>query len=94
MPRPGLLNAEANIAVDLTSVDALDELRRTSGERGIVFAMARVKTELRDLLISGGFVEKVGDERIFMTLPIAPHQRGELGLRDPGKHGGWRSCTR
>ena len=56
-----LLNAEANIEVDLTAVDALDELRRILAERGIVFAMARVKTELRDLLISGGFVEKVGD---------------------------------
>ena len=66
-----LLNAEANIEVDLTAVDALDELRRILAERGIVFAMARVKTELRDLLISGGFVEKVGEQRIFMTLPTA-----------------------
>ena len=55
-----LLNAEANIEVDLTAVDALDELRRILAERGVVFAMARVKTELRDLLISGGFAEKVG----------------------------------
>ena len=66
-----LLNAEANIEVDLTAVDALDELRRILAERGIIFAMARVKTELRDLLISGGFVEKVGEQRIFMTLPTA-----------------------
>ena len=66
-----LLNAEANIEVDLTAVDALDELRRILAERGIVFAMARVKTELRDLLISGSFVEKVGEQRIFMTLPTA-----------------------
>ena len=66
-----LLNAEANIEVDLTAVDALDELRRILAERGIVFAMARVKTELRELLVSGGFAEKVGNERIFMTLPTA-----------------------
>lgn len=66
-----LLNAEANTEVDLTAVDALDELRRILDERGIVFAMARVKKELRDLLISGGFVEKVGEQRIFMTLPTA-----------------------
>ena len=66
-----LLNAEANIEVDLTAVDALDELRRILAERGIIFAMARVKTELRDLLISGSFVEKVGEQRIFMTLPTA-----------------------
>ena len=42
-----LLNAEANIEVDLTALDALDELRQTLAERGIVFAMARVKHELR-----------------------------------------------
>jgi SulP family sulfate permease len=66
-----LLNAEANVEVDLTAVDALDELRRILAERGIVFAMARVKTELRELLFSGGFVEKVGEQRIFMTLPTA-----------------------
>ena len=64
-----LLNAEANIEVDLTAVDALDDLRRTLADRGIVFAMARVKKELRDLLITGGFIEKVGEQRIFMTLP-------------------------
>ena len=38
-----LLNAEANIEVDLTAVDALDDLRRILADRGIVFAMARVK---------------------------------------------------
>ena len=66
-----LLNAEANIEVDLTAVDALDDLRRILADRGIVFAMARVKKELRDLLITGGFMEKVGEQRIFMTLPTA-----------------------
>ena len=66
-----LLNAEANIEVDLTAVDALDDLRRILADRGIVFAMARVKKELRDLLITGGFMEKVGEQRVFMTLPTA-----------------------
>ena len=66
-----LLNAEANIEVDLTAADALDELRRNVAERGIVFAVARVKKEVRDLLISVGFVEKVGSQRTSMTLPTA-----------------------
>src|SRR4029450_9847296 len=39
-----LLNAEANVEVDLTAVDALEELRETLSERGIVFALARVKS--------------------------------------------------
>ena len=66
-----LLNAEANIEVDLTAADALDELRRNVAERSIVFAVARVKKEVRDLLISVGFVEKVGSQRTSMTLPTA-----------------------
>ena len=64
-----LLNAEANIEVDLTGVDALEEVRRTLADRGIVFAMARVKQDLRDQLDIAGFVDKVGEDRIFMTLP-------------------------
>lgn len=66
-----LLNAEANIEVDLTGVDALEELRRTMAERGVVFAMARVKQDLRDDLAAAGFIERVGEHRIFMTLPTA-----------------------
>jgi sulfate permease, SulP family len=66
-----LLNAEANVEVDLTAIDALDELRQTLAERGITFAMARVKQDLRDSLNAAGFVEKVGENLIFMTLPTA-----------------------
>ncbi len=66
-----LLNAEANSEVDLTAVDALDDLYQTLSARGIVFAMARVKYELRETLRAGGFVQKVGEDRIFMTLPTA-----------------------
>jgi SulP family sulfate permease len=66
-----LLNAEANIEIDLTAADALEELRQVLAERGINFAMARVKRELRDLLAGAGFLEKLGEERIYMTLPTA-----------------------
>ena len=66
-----LLNAEANVEVDLTAVDVLEELRRVLTERGIVFAMARVKFDLREALGAGGFIKKVGDDRIFATLPTA-----------------------
>jgi len=52
-------------------VDALEEVRRTLTDRGIVFAMARVKQDLRDQLAAADFIEKVGEERIFMTLPTA-----------------------
>ena len=66
-----LLNAEANVEVDLTAVDALDALRRALSERGIVFAMARVKQDLRDQLSAAGFLTSLGEDRVFATLPTA-----------------------
>ncbi|MGC4084719.1 MAG: sulfate permease [Vicinamibacterales bacterium] len=84
-----LLNAEANIEVDLTAVDTLERLRRTLAEDGIVFAMARVKWEIREQLAAAGFLDAVGEDRVFATLPTAVqafaewHQR-EFGQRPPG----------
>ena len=66
-----LLNAEAISEIDLTAIDALEELRRGLGEDGVVFAMARVKQDLRTSLEAGGLVEAVGEDLIFPTLPAA-----------------------
>lgn len=66
-----LLNAEANVEVDLTAVDTLEQLRTWLAARGITFAMARVKQEIRDELSAGGFTQAVGDALIFATLPTA-----------------------
>jgi SulP family sulfate permease len=66
-----VLNAEANVEVDLTALEAMDELRAELSSRGIVFAMARVKQDLRKALQAAGLLDKVGDDHIFMTLPTA-----------------------
>jgi sulfate permease, SulP family len=66
-----VLNAEANVEVDLTAIDTLDELRAELDGQGIVFALARVKQDLRDDLVAAGFVDRVGEDRIFPTLPTA-----------------------
>ncbi len=66
-----VLNSEANVEVDLTALDALGLLRADLERRGIVFAMARVKQELRDELEAAGLLDKIGEDRIFMTLPTA-----------------------
>ena len=66
-----VLNAEANVEVDLTALDALGQLRADLQRRGIVFAMARVKQELRDELEAAGLLDKIGEDCIFMTLPTA-----------------------
>jgi len=70
-----LLNPEANVQIDITAVDALDELREELTRRGVVFAMARVKQDLRDDLDAAGFVDRLGEDHVFMTLPTAVQAR-------------------
>jgi sulfate permease, SulP family len=66
-----VLNTEANVEVDITALDAVDELRRELTHRGIVFSLARVKQDLLDELTAYGLTDTVGRERIFPTLPTA-----------------------
>ena len=66
-----VLNAEANVEVDITALDAVERLRQELDARGIVFALARVKQDLLDELEAFGLTAKVGADRIFPTLPTA-----------------------
>ncbi|MGQ4388649.1 SulP family inorganic anion transporter [Streptomyces sp. SAS_270] len=66
-----VLNTEANVEVDITALDAVDELRRELTRRGIVFALARVKQDLLADLEAYGLAEAVGRDLIFPTLPTA-----------------------
>lgn len=81
-----LLNAEANTEIDLTAVDALEELRAQLEQRGIRFTLARVKQDLYRRLEPTGFIDLIGEDYIFETLPTAVrayveyyrNQHGEL----------------
>ncbi len=66
-----VLNCETNIDPDITAVDAMEQLRGELAERGITFVMARVKQDLRDDLLAAGLIDRVGEDRIFPTLPTA-----------------------
>jgi SulP family sulfate permease len=66
-----VLNAEAIIDVDITAVDALEDVRQELSHRGIVFALARVKRELRSDLERAGLVQRIGEDHLFPTLPTA-----------------------
>ncbi|MEV6099948.1 SulP family inorganic anion transporter [Nocardia sp. NPDC051981] len=81
-----VLNAEANVEVDLTALDAVDQLRAELASRGVVFAMARVKKDLRAALDAAGLTARIGADRMFPTLPTAlaayRHQTGDLGPAD------------
>ncbi|NUL09917.1 STAS domain-containing protein, partial [Streptomyces lunaelactis] len=66
-----VLNTEANVEVDITALDSVESLRHELTGRGIVFALARVKQDLREVLDAYGLTESVGPDRIFPTLPTA-----------------------
>ena len=74
-----VLNTEAIVEVDITAVDALEELRAELAGRGVVFAMARVKHDLLAELEPSGLLERIGREHLYPTLPTAIeafHARG------------------
>lgn len=66
-----VLNAEANVEVDITALDAVDELRRELDARNVVFALARVKQDLREELDAYGLTGSIGEEYVFPTLATA-----------------------
>ena len=66
-----LLNMEANVEIDLTATDMLEELRAHLESRGIVLALARVKQDLELYLRRTGLAQRIGEDHIFPTLPTA-----------------------
>ncbi|MBL1077168.1 sulfate permease [Nocardia sp. 2] len=79
-----VLNAEANVEVDLTALDAVAQLRAEMESRGVVFAMARVKQDLREALDAFGLTEQIGEHRLYPTLPTALAAfEGETGADVP-----------
>jgi len=87
-----VLNVEANVEADFTAMEAVEAVRDELTDRGIVFALARVKQDLRVRLDSFGLTAKIGAQRLFPTLPTAVqayqswarrHPPGDLG--DPSR---------
>ena len=66
-----VLNAEANVEIDITAADALEQLRADLVARGVIVALARVKQDLRHDLDAAGLIASIGADRVFPTLPTA-----------------------
>jgi high affinity sulfate transporter 1 len=66
-----VLNMEANVEVDLTATDMLEDLRADLTARGIVVALARVKQDLGLYLARAGLIQRIGTAHIYPTLPTA-----------------------
>lgn len=84
-----VLNSEANVTLDLTGIDVLEELRRELDSRGVVFALARVKQDEMDQLAAAGFDDAVGRGRIFPTLPTAVQAFARWYRRTHGNDADW-----
>ena len=55
----------------ITALDTLEALRKELTGRGIVFALARVKQDLRTQLDTYGLTDSIGKQRMFPTRPVA-----------------------
>jgi SulP family sulfate permease len=79
-----VLNVEANVEVDSTGLDALEDLRAELVDRGVVFALARVKQDLLAALDAYGLTAAIGPDRVFPTLPTAVAAYRDRRRTDPG----------
>ena len=66
-----LLNMEGNTEVDITGLDALEDVRQQCEKEGIVMALVRVKHEVITMLDKHGIAERIGHDHIYPTLPTA-----------------------
>lgn len=66
-----LLNAEAIVELDTTSAAALHHLVEDLSDRGVTFAMARVKQDLLAQLRRARLLDIIDERRIYPTLPVA-----------------------
>ncbi len=80
-----VLNAEANVEVDLTAMDALSDLRQRLEQEGVRLVLARVKDDLWHELDRAGVVDEVGADYVFPTLPTAVGAYAEWYERTQGR---------
>jgi sulfate permease, SulP family len=63
-----VLNTEAIAEIDITAMDMLEELYDELAASGITFAMARVKQDLYAQLKRSQLLQKITEDRIYLTL--------------------------
>jgi sulfate permease, SulP family len=70
-PRAVLINLEASPEVDLTSLEMLEQLRGELQQLGTALYFARVADRVRDLFHRSGFLERLGQDRLFPGVDLA-----------------------
>ena len=82
-----VLNVEANVEVDFTALEALDQVRDELAQDGTIFALARVKQDLLVRLNAFGLTVKIGPGLLFPTLPTAVAAYRDWAARQPPQAG-------
>lgn len=83
-PRWFVLNMEGNTEVDITGLDALEEVRRFCVSRGVVMGLDHVKSEVWSALERHGVGERIGRNHVFPTHPTAVEAFEAWERRRPG----------
>jgi sulfate permease, SulP family len=78
-----VLNAEANVEIDITAADGLRDLCDDLAERGVRLGLARVKTDLRIELERADLVDLIGEDMLFPTLPVMEEAYLAWAVKNP-----------
>ena len=78
-----ILNTEAYVEVDSTALEAIEAVRAELSRGGIIVGLARVKQDLLHDLRAFGLAQKIGEQRIFPTLPTAVDAYQEWARQHP-----------
>ncbi|MBV8139826.1 MAG: sodium-independent anion transporter [Deltaproteobacteria bacterium] len=66
-----IFDMEAISVIDITGLDALEEVRSELSAKGIGFVVARAKAELREHLVRAGSWERIGAENFHPSVRSA-----------------------
>src|SRR5258708_6315182 len=72
-----IFDMEAVNGIDLTGLDALEEIRLELAAQEISFAVARAKISIREKLISSGFWDRIGSDNFYPSVRSAVQSRLE-----------------
>ena len=70
-PRVVLLDAEEITDIDATAIISMSELNDKLAANGIDLRLANVRTNVREVMQSSGFEEKIGADHIYVSIQAA-----------------------
>ena len=77
---PVLVNAEAITGLDSTAAQALDEMLDELEELQVPFGLARVKAPLRAQTGSGGLLDRLGEDHVYLEVDDGVTAMGSVRL--------------